>query len=179
MSVLQFLIDFFTDPAKIGLSIIVGLICVWLLSLLFPARIKFGYDVLLEDHKRALLRKDKAEIISDLLVLMGKSPFTEEDRLKANKHLLDLCLYLPPCLVHRLAEVTAQSKKGQEIGPLGLFIDIRAYLDGEYRPDKKAKLDKGQIPQYPAAIAQSHTIPVQLSPGKRVQITVDCKVVDQ
>lgn len=178
MSTLQFLIDFFTDPAKIGLSAVVGLILVWLLSLLFPARIKFGFDVLLEDYKRILLRRDKAGIISDLLVLMGKSPFTEEDRLNANKHLLDLCLYLPPCLVHRLAEVTAQSKKGQEIGPLGLFINIRDYIDGRYKPDKKAKLDKGQIPQYPAAVVQLQTIPVQLSHGKRVQITIDCKVLE-
>jgi hypothetical protein len=178
MTVLQFLIDFFTDTAKIGLSIIVSLICVWLLSLLFPAWIKFGFAALLEDYKRALLRKDKAEIISDLLVLMGKSPFTEEDRLKTNKHLLDLCLYLPPCLVHKLAEVTAQSKKGQEIGPLGLFVDIRDFLDGKYRADKKARLDKGQIPQYPPAIVQSQADSVQLSQGKKVQITIDCKVVD-
>lgn len=179
MTPFQLIKEFLTNPASYPLSIIVGLIGVWLLSHIFPGFVKFSYDIKLERLRRDLLLRDKTAVVSDLVVLLGKQPFTGDDRVKANKHLLDLCLYLPPCLVHKLAHSLKQTGEADDVGgPLGIFVEIRRFIEGTYKPAKDRVLSKENIPQVVFVTAVPQAPMVQPSTGKRVQVTIDCRPVD-
>lgn len=127
-----------------------SVVLIGFINFVTPPLLKFWFDYTLEVRKRKLLQTDKAASISDLLVLLQKSPFEEEDRRRANKHFLDLCLYLPPCLIHKMAEAFRNSEKGQAIGgPLGLFVEVRKFIDGTYKADPNSKFSADNIPQIP------------------------------
>lgn len=123
---------------------IVALSC-WLLSCIFPAFLKNYYDKRLEFQKRDFLRREKAAVIAELIVLLRRSSPTDDDKDKIDKALLDLTLYLPPCLVHKLSHTVCKTGTPEDLTPLGLFVDIRSYMEGAYAPDSSAELTAGNI----------------------------------
>lgn len=118
----------------------------WLLDKIFPAWLKHTYDARLEILRRQLLARDKAVIISDLLVLLRRSSLKEEEKDEVDKHLLDLCLYLPPCLIHKMAHTLKRDGTSEDLKPLGLFVEIRSFIHGTYKADKKRQLTWDNIP---------------------------------
>ena len=132
----------------------------------FPAFLKFRFDRRLELFRRELLGRDKASSISELFVLLLHTPPTQESVAKTNKLLFDLCLSLPPCLIHKLAHTLKQTGEKDDVSLFGLFVEIRSFIDGTYQPDDKRKLDKTNIPQVslpntalPATPAKEPTAP--------------------
>lgn len=118
----------------------------WLLDKIFPAWLKHTYDARLEILRRQLLARDKAALISDLLVLLRRPSLGEEEKDKVDKHLLDLCLYLPPCLIHKMAHTLKHDGTKEDLNPLGLFVEIRSFIHGTYEADKKRQLTSDNIP---------------------------------
>jgi len=140
------LLQFFREPWSLPISVTVGIVGLWVVQTYFPYLIKFGFDQRLEREKRELLQRDKSAIISDLIVALRADPKDNAEADRIDKILLDLCLYLPPCLCHKLAHTVCRSGTAEDLGPLGLFVEIRSFIDGAYKKDKKRKLEAANIP---------------------------------
>jgi hypothetical protein len=117
----------------------------WLLDGIFPAFLKNYYDTRLERQKRDFLRRDKASVIAELIVLLRSSATDDAHKDKIDKALLDLSLYLPPCLVHKLSHTVCKTGSAEDLKPLGLFMAIRSYMDGTYVPDASKTLTADNI----------------------------------
>jgi len=140
------LLQFLREPGSVPIWMVVGIVAGWFLQTYFPYLIKFGFDQRLEREKRELLQRDKTASISDLIVALRTDPKDEAEANRIDKLLLDLCLYLPPCLCHKLAHTVCRSGTTEDLGPLGLFVEIRSFIDGTYKKDKKRKLEAANIP---------------------------------
>lgn len=117
----------------------------FLLDKIFPAFLKSYYDTRLELQKRDFLRRDKAAVIAELIVLLRSSATDAAHKDKIDKCLLELSLYLPPCLIHKLSHTVCQSGTAEDLKPLGLFVAIRSYMEGTYTPDKSKSLTADNI----------------------------------
>ena len=140
------LLQFLREPWSVPIWMVVGIVAGWFVQTYFPYLIKFGFDQRLEREKRELLQRDKTAIISDLIVALRTDPKDDAEADRIDKLLLDLCLYLPPCLCHKLAHTVCRSGSAEDLGPLGLFVEIRSFIDGTYKKDKKRKLEAANIP---------------------------------
>ena len=117
----------------------------WLLDRFFPAFLTNYYDRRLELQKRNFLRRDKAAVIAELIVLLRSSATDDAHKDQIDKALLDLSLYLPPCLVYKLSHTVCQTGSAEDLKPLGLFVAIRSYRDGTYRPNASKTLTADNI----------------------------------
>jgi hypothetical protein len=138
-------IELFKNEWFYPVTLFLWLIGWWILDKVFPAFLKNYYDTRLELQKRDFLRRDKAAVIAELTVLLRSAATDDTHKDKIDKALLDLSLYLPPCLVHKLSHTVCQTGTAEDLTPLGLFIAIRSYMDGTYAPDKSKTLTADNI----------------------------------
>jgi len=168
-----------SDPLSFSVGAIIGAFSLWLLSYIFPAFLKFYYDAKLERFRRKLLQAEKAAVIADLIILARRSDANKETEEKINKCLLDLCLYLPPCLIHKLAHTVCRTGKNEDIGLLGLLVEIRQFMDGDYKADKKRKLSPDNIPLVSvSASAPSATATAQVV-GRKFRLTQEVEFLPE
>ena len=66
---------------------------------------------------------------------------------------LDLCLYLPPCLIHKMAHTLKKDATKEDMKPLGLFVEIRSFIHGTYKADKNKELSGDNIPLIDRGVA--------------------------
>ena len=121
----------------------------WVFNKVLPIFIKAKVTRDIELFKRELLRKEKVEIISKCVLLLKKQRngnISDEEKEELDESFLELCLHLPPCLVHKLAHTACSTKSDEDLNPLGLFVEVRRFIDGEYKIDKKRKLTWENIP---------------------------------
>jgi hypothetical protein len=100
----------------------------------------------LELYKRELLRREKAELIAELLVLLRRKQLSEPEKDTVDKILYQLCLVLPPCLIHKMSHTVCKSGKAEDVGPYGLLIFFKEFIEGRYTVDKKKTLIPDNIP---------------------------------
>lgn len=65
-------ISFFLNPWSMLLSVISGMLGMWILDRISPGWVKYEFDKRLETYKREVLIKDKVSIISDVTALLQK-----------------------------------------------------------------------------------------------------------
>lgn len=121
----------------------------WLFNKVLPIFIKAKVDRDIELFRRSLLRKEKVEIISQCVLFLRKQvngKITEEEKDKLDEIFLELCLHLPPCLIHKLAHTACGTKTEEDLNPLGLFVEVRKFIDGTYEVDKGRTLTWDNIP---------------------------------
>ena len=134
------LLDVLKSTPEYPIIFLLGALCHFGATYLIPAYLKFFYDRRIELDKRRLLRADKTAVIADLVSLLTKSGLTEDDKVKVNKYILEICLYLPNCLLFKLTHTACHSGGPEDIGWKELYAQIRGFIDGTYKPDKtKAK----------------------------------------
>lgn len=136
------LIDLLKNPWFYLLSLIIGFLSYKVLPILIQ-----GYESRrLELFKRDLLRREKAEIIATLLVLLSRQSLSDSERDEVDKILYQLCLVLPPCLIHKMVHTVCHSSTAEDVGPYGLLISIKDFIEGRYKADKERKLTADNIP---------------------------------
>ncbi len=118
----------------------------WFSYKILPMILQAQQNRQLEKFRRELLRRDKAEAIADLIVYLRRAVLSDTDKDAVDKLLLSLCLCLPPCLIHKMAHTVCASGKEEDLKPLGLFVEIKKFIDGNYNPDKKRHLTADNIP---------------------------------
>ena len=138
-------IELFKNGWFYPVTLLLWLLGWWLLDRIFPAFLKNYYDTRLELQKRDFLRRDKAAVIAELIVLLRSPAPDNANKDKIDKALLDLSLYLPPCLVHKLSHTVCQTNTAEDLKPLGLFMAIRSYMEGTYTPDTSKTLTADNI----------------------------------
>ena len=100
----------------------------------------------LEIFRRELLRREKADSIADLLIYLSRPNLSDSEKDTVDKILYQLCLTLPPCLIHKMAHSVCRSGEPEDVGPYGILIDIKDFIEGRYKPDKSRKLLPENIP---------------------------------
>jgi hypothetical protein len=134
--------DLFSNPWFYVVSAVLS----WFPYQVVPAILHGRQNKQLENYRRELLRRDKAEAITDLIIYLRKNELTETEKDIVDKLLLNLCLCLPPCLIHKLAHTVCRSGKPEDLKPLGLFVEIKEFFDGSYKADRKRRLTGDNIP---------------------------------
>ncbi|MBL9180845.1 MAG: hypothetical protein JNN17_01790 [Verrucomicrobiaceae bacterium] len=127
-----------------GVTFTVSSVLTFFVTSWWGALLKHGFDQRLENYRREIMIRDKAAVISDVLTMTLDSQQAAD---KINRHLLEMCLYLPPCLIHKIAHTLVGDKHELNIGRPQLFVAVRCYIEGSYAVDKKAKFTWGNIPQ--------------------------------
>ena len=125
---------------------LISLVIIYVSYKVLPRLIQSFENRRLEIFKRDLLRRDKAEIIAELLVLLQRKQLSEVEKDTVDKILYQLCLALPPCLIHKMSHTLCRSGKEEDVGPYGLLICIKDFIEGRYVADKKRKLIPENIP---------------------------------
>lgn len=136
------LTELFQNPWFYLVSLIIGFLSYKILPILLQS----FENRRLELFKRELLRREKAEIIAELLVLLRRQHLSECEKDTVDKILYQLCLALPPCLIHKMSHTVCKSGKEEDVGPYGLLICIKDLIEGRYVADKKRKLIPDNIP---------------------------------
>ena len=124
------------------LSLVIGFLSYKVL----PILIQSFENRRLELFKRELLRREKAEVIAELLVLLRRDHLSAAENDTVDRILYQLCLALPPCLIHKISHTVCKSGKEEDVGPYGLLIAIKDFIEGRYAADKKRKLIPDNIP---------------------------------
>jgi hypothetical protein len=160
---------------------LIGALSFWALSYFLPEAVKFSYSKRLELLRRELLAKDKTAVISNLIVLAQRPNKTEKDVEEINRLMMDLCIYLPPCLVHKLAHTACNSdNKNLNLGWLGLLAEIRQYIDGSYKRMKEIKkVEGGNIPRMTLVnpLAVTPAAPISIKSGAKIRLTQEFEIL--
>jgi hypothetical protein len=138
----QELLDVLKNPWFYFISVII----VFLSYKILPLLIQSFENRRLEVFKRELLRREKAEVIAELLVLLGRKQLSDSEKDAVDKILYQLCLALPPCLIHKMSHTVCKSGEAEDVGPYGLLVCIKDFIEGRYAVDKKRKLTPDNIP---------------------------------
>ena len=120
----------------------VGAILWFIANFWIPPLLKHALDARLEREKRKTAFRDKGGIIAELYSLQEN----EANAPKINKCIFELCLYLPPCLIHKMAHTLKKDGHELDVGRPALFLQIREFIEGKYKADKSKVLDEGNIP---------------------------------
>jgi hypothetical protein len=136
------LTELLQNPWFYLLSLIIGFLSYKVLPILLQSY----ENRRLEVFKRELLRREKTEIIADLLVLLRRQGLTDAEKDTVDRILYQLCLTLPPCLIHKMSHTVCKSGKEEDVGPYGLLIAIKDFIEGRYKADKDRKLIPDNIP---------------------------------
>lgn len=141
-------ISFYQDPTFYAASAILGVGVGLLWHTIAPATVKAFFDRRLEEMKRTFVRADKSAVVTDVVALMEKGELDAADVLKINKALLELSLYLPACLVHKMAHTLVGDGSDEDLGnPRELITEIRNFIHGTYKPNRKSVFSAQNIPQ--------------------------------
>jgi hypothetical protein len=138
----QELAELLKNPWFYLLSLFIGFLSYKILPLL----VQSFENRRLELFKRELLRREKAEVIAELLVLLRREQLCDSEKDTVDKILYQLCLALPPCLIHKMSHTVCKSKEKEDVGPYGLLICIKDFIEGRYVVDKERKLTADNIP---------------------------------
>lgn len=144
------ILEIIFEPISASLLIALSFIGAWIFNKVLPIFIKARVSRHIEFLKRDLLRKEKTESVIHCVQLLKKQKFNElsdEEKDELDRVFLTLSLHLPPCLVHKLAHTACQTGTTEDLQPLGLLVEVRKFIDGKYKADKKRTLTADNIPQ--------------------------------
>lgn len=108
----------------------------WFLTTLIESRMKYEYDLKLEDYKRELQIRDQAAKVAEFLAFAGS---TNADPMKFNEQAWALSLWLPTDIYIEIAKLLAGDKSGKPVKEI--LIDVRKLLLG----DKAGSLNADKI----------------------------------
>jgi len=138
----QELTELLKNPWFYLISLIIGFLSYKVL----PILIQSSENRRLEIFKRELLRREKAEVIAELLMFLRRRQLSDPEKDTVDKILYQLCLVLPPCLIHKMSHTVCKSGTEEDVGPYGLLICIKDFIEGRYAADKKRQLVPDNIP---------------------------------
>jgi hypothetical protein len=172
---MEYFKNFIEAPNLTSLGFLILAASLFWLKSVIPAFLKATHDTRLEIFKRKLLRDEKAFVIAELTALMLNGVKSEKDAIDINKRIFELCLILPPSLVHAMAHTYVGTGTKEDLDHFGLFLEIRKFIEGNYKDDGRP-LTKENIPwvRFPSPVPPEKTGPsLRLSLDKPLRVKLE------